>query len=299
MLLNQQLQFKDALNRLSSQSVEVEARLKESSFRIKEDIVQDLNQARVLLERLNTEYQAAKKIEDEIRVVTRDIHETLIGARKRGLSGENILRESFSKFPQDIIQYDFKVRGKVVEYALILPNKKRIPIDSKWPASDLLSKLNIQEEGDSKEKLLNEIEKRVLEKVKEAKEYIDPSSTINQAFVALPDSIYFLCKKAHIEAHKNNVVLLPYSMSMPVILSVYNFYLQNFQNINIAEVENYLIKIKRDIERIDIILENSISKASVMIKNAYDEFKNITGKMRQDINFLYTQGQERSNENNS
>lgn len=290
LLLNQQMQFKDTINSLSSQTVAIEARLKENSFKIKEDLIQDLNQAKIMLEGLKTEQRTAKQKEDEIYDVARDIHETLIGGRKRGLSGENILREAFNKFPQDIIQFDFKVKGKVVEYALVLPNKKRIPIDSKWPASELIEKL--KDESYPRDKLLNEIEKKVMEKVKEAKEYIEPSSTVNQAMVALPDSVYFLCKKSHIEAHKNNVVLLPYSMSMPFILSVYNFYLQNMRSMNIQELDNYLTKIKSDIERIDGILENSVSRASVMIKNAYDELKNIVGKMNQDITFLYTSGEK-------
>ena len=48
-----------------------------------------------------------------------------------------------------MIDMNFHVNGKVVEYALVLANGKRLPIDSKWPSPDLLDRLNdeLQEPG--------------------------------------------------------------------------------------------------------------------------------------------------------
>lgn len=285
-ILEEQGNLRSLVNRLSAQVLEIEARIKENSFSIKEDLVRDLHQAQKAIENLRVEYQERKKVEEEIQAISRDIYQTLIGARKRGISGENILRESFSNFPRDLIEYDFKVGGKVVEYALVLPNKKRIPIDSKWPAQDLLEKWHKEEDPSLKERIFSEIERRVLNKVKEAGGYIDPSSTINQAIVPLPDSIFSLLRKAHIEAQKENVVLIPYSLSLPYILAIYSFYLRNLKSVNLEDLDNYLSKIEKDINTLKMILENSISRAVTMIKNAYDESRNILGKMEADLTLL-------------
>ncbi len=284
-ILTQQDAFKEDLVKLSSQVKEIESNLKQDSFRIKEELLGDLIRTQKIIENFKTIFEERERKKEEIRELTKKIYESLIGARKRGLAGENILKEAFSQLKTaDLIEYDFKIRGKVVEYALILPNKKRIAIDSKWPAYELLERLS--SEADNKEGILRKIEESVIKKVKEATQYIDPALTVNQAIVALPDSVYFLCKRAHLEAQKQNVLLIPYSLGTPFILALYKLYLENTYSVDFSDLKSYLQKTESDLKLLLEILENRIMKSKVMLENACLDYRNILGEMLRDIQHL-------------
>jgi len=79
---------------------------------------------------------------------------------------------------------------------------------------------------------------------------------------------------------------MPYSMSVPFILGMYNFYFQNLSQIDMLQLKDYLSKVENDLGKIDSILENSICRAGTMIKNAYEDFKNLLGGIRRNIMFI-------------
>src|SRR6266540_7377167 len=58
----------------------------------------------------------------------------LSGGQRTGRAGENILRESLAHLPPSMVVTDFRVNGKVVEFGLVMPDGRRLPVDSKWPA---------------------------------------------------------------------------------------------------------------------------------------------------------------------
>jgi len=209
-----------------------------------------------------------------------------LGSRSRGASGENILSEAFKLFPAGMIDYNFKVKGKPVEYALILSNQKRLPIDSKWVAEDLLAKLG--EESDlSKKKLLeDEIEKAILKKVKEVTQYIDPVTTIPQAIAAVPDAAFSACRKAHMEAFKDRVILMPYSMTIPYVLALYNLNQQYSRSLDMDNLEGHLSLLEKYVDNIDKVLENSISRGNTMVSNAYNECKKYVGEIKGSLAYL-------------
>jgi len=124
-----------------------------------------------------------------------------------------------------MIDTNFQVRGKVVEFALILPNGKRLPIDSKWVAGRLILELEKETDQQKRKKIIEEIEKEVFRRIKEVKQYVDPDLTWNQAIAAVPDSVYAVCRNAHLKAKDENVILMPYSMVLPLLLYIYRFHL--------------------------------------------------------------------------
>ncbi len=286
-ILTQQDAFKEDLHRVSLQVKELQSGLKEDSFKLKEELLKDLLKTQKIIENFKTVFEEREKKKEEIEELTKKIYESLIGARKRGLAGENILKEAFSQLKTaDLIEYDFKVKGKTVEYALILPNKKRIAIDSKWPAYELLERLNSETDNESKEEILRKIEENVIKKVKEAAQYIDPALTANQVIVALPDSVYFLCKKAHLEAQKQNVLLIPYSLGTPFVLALYKLYLENAYSIDLVDLRSYLQKMESDLKLLLEILENRLVKSKVMLENVCSDYRNILGEMLRNIQYL-------------
>ncbi|TMD12709.1 MAG: DNA recombination protein RmuC [Chloroflexi bacterium] len=125
----------------------VETRVVESSAGVRDVIGRELQEARVLVERIKADGEARRRMEEEVQASARRIESVLLGSRSRGAAGENILQDAFREFPPDMIETNYRVNGKVVEYALVLANARRLPIDSKWPSPELLDRLG-QDSGE-------------------------------------------------------------------------------------------------------------------------------------------------------
>lgn len=220
-------------------------------------------------------------MEEDVQASARRIETVLLGSRTRGAAGENILQDAFRQFPAEMIDMNFRVNGKVVEYALILANGKRLPIDSKWPSPELLDRLSdgLQEPG--KEVLLvQEIERVLRLKVREVKQYIDPAATLGFAVAAVPDPVFNACRRAHLEAYREGVILMPYSMTIPYVLALFRLHLQYAKSIDLENLEGYLQQIDDNVASLDRLLENSIARGSTMIQNAFTDAKRNLGQMR-------------------
>jgi DNA recombination protein RmuC len=238
---------------------------------------------RDLLEELRKRDEIRKEREREFLERIKRIDEIIAGTSAKGLSGEEILTETFKKLPPEMIETNFKVGGKVVEFALVLPNGKRLPIDSKWPAGNLLLKLEKEQDQEKRKEIIEEIEEKVIERIKEVKQYIDPNLTWSQAIVALPDSVFSVCKKAHLRARENNIILIPYSMVLPLLLYMYRLHLQYAISIDIENLQNHLLAISKNLDEMENILENKIYRGATMISNAYSEYKQYLSQIRSSI----------------
>ncbi len=258
----------------------VETRVVESAAKVKDSVREDLVKAREGIDHLKTVYEARRQLEEELRKATQRIEGVLVGSFSRGKSGENVLHEAFKQFPPDMIEYNFKVKGRTVEYALILPNKKRLPIDSKWPAAELLERLSQESDAEKKKKIERDIENELKKKVREVIQYIDEVTTTHQVIAAIPDAVFTACRRVHIEAFQQSVILMPYSMTIPYVLALYNLHLQFARSIDMDNLENYLRKVESSLNEIDKTLENSVARGATMIQNAYSECKKLVGEMR-------------------
>jgi len=241
----------------------------------KEDIGAIKVQAENILRTLQETYtrlETQRLIDEEIQRITKRLESALLGSKSKGEMGENILYESLRNFPPEMIDVNFKVNGKPVEYALILSDGKRLPIDSKW--------IGIDEES-------SDVEKAIAKKAKEVSQYIDPASTIPMAIAAVPDSVFAQCRQAHIRAYRENrVLIIPYSMAIPYILSLYNLHKSYTRNIDTERVNSYLSEIKTSINRLETILENNIARSISMTNNAYNEGKQILYRIRGAIDYI-------------
>ena len=80
----------------------------------------------------------------EGREVIKRLSTVLAGGASKGRAGENVLREHLAQLPPGMLVTDLRVGGKVVEFGLLLPDGRRLPIDSKWTA---LAELEALEDG--------------------------------------------------------------------------------------------------------------------------------------------------------
>ncbi|HVP58563.1 MAG TPA: DNA recombination protein RmuC [bacterium] len=274
------------LNKLEVALKGFEGKFAESTGDVKQAISKDVGDARRVLIELKTRFEDQTKRDDDIHMITRRIERVVVGARSRGTSGENILAEAFSQFPPEMIDKDFRVGGRVVEYAIVLPNKKRLPVDSKWSGVEILERIEAETDPVRIKRLEDEVEKAIRTKVKEVASYIDPTCTTTIAIAAVPDSIYGFCRKGHIDAFKLGVLLMAYSMVVPYVLALYHLHLQFARSIDFENVEAYITKIERSLDEVDKILENRVAKAGAMAASAYSDCKTLLGSMRAATTFL-------------
>jgi DNA recombination protein RmuC len=277
----QQGALAQSLQALQSSVQGVETRVLESSASVRDAIGKDLSEARLVVERLKVDAEERRRIEDDVQASARRIETVLLGSRTRGAAGENILQDAFRQFPPEMIDMNFRVNGKVVEYALVLANGKRLPIDSKWPSPELLERLTDSQQDPARETVLvQEIERVLRLKVRDVRQYIDPGSTLAFAVAAVPDPVFGACRRAHLEAYREGVILMPYSMTIPYVLALFRLHLQYARSIDLENLEGYLQQIDDNVAALDRLLENSIARGSTMIQNAFNDAKRNLGQMR-------------------
>lgn len=245
-----------------------------------------LEKTRELLEELKRRDEVRKEKEKEFLERIKRVDEIIAGTTAKGLSGEEILRETFKKLPPEMIDSNFQIRGKIVEFALVLPNGKRLPIDSKWPAGKLILELEKEENFERKKEIIGEIEKEVIKRIREVKQYIDPDLTWSQAIAAVPDSVYAVCKNAHLVARQENVILMPYSMVLPLLLYMYRLHLQYAISLDVENLQSHLMIIIKNLDEMDSILENKIYRGATMISNAYSEYKQLISRIKGSVEKL-------------
>jgi DNA recombination protein RmuC len=277
----QQAALGQSLLSLQSSVQGVESRVLESSAGVRDALGKDLLEARLVVERLKLDAEERRRIEDDVQASARRIESVLLGSRTRGAAGENILQDAFRQFPAEMIDMNFRVNGKVVEYALILANGKRLPIDSKWPSPELIDRLGEALQDPAREaSIVQEIERTLRLKVRDVRQYIDPSATLAFALAAVPDPVFNACRRAHLEAYREGVILMPYSMTVPYVLALFRLHLQYARSIDLENLEGYLQQIDENVIALDRLFENSIARGGTMIQNAYNDAKRNLGQMR-------------------
>lgn len=266
---------------------EVQRRLEGVEARLPDNLSFSVERLKETLGKIETELGARKELEERNRAAIQKIEAVLAGAQSRGAAGEGVLAEAFNQFPPEMGETQFKVNGKPVEFALVLPNRKRLAIDSKWPAVKELEQLSSENDETVRRELLGKIEKAVLKKVEEVTKYIDPATTASVAVAAVPDAAYFACRTAHIEAYKQRVLLMPYSLTIPFLLALYNLHLQFTRSIEQENLDAYLSQMEALLNQFEEKLENSVQRGATMITNAYLELRERISQMRGTLTTLH------------
>jgi DNA recombination protein RmuC len=239
-----------------------------------------------LIDHLRVDYEARKQAEEESRRIVKRIESVIVGSYSKGQAGENILHETFKLFPREMIAYNFPINGKVVEFGLVLSDKKVLPIDSKWPATTLLVALDEEKDERVRLSIIDRIEKEVSRRIREVCQYIDPDMTAPWAVAAVPDAVFSVCKRAYLDAYKKHVILMSYSMTIPYVLTFYSLHLQYSKTVDIENLQSHLLTIGRQLDEMEQILENKIARGNTMVSNAYGEYKQLISKVRASVAYI-------------
>jgi DNA recombination protein RmuC len=231
-----------------------------------------------------TEIKAHEKADKELaaRVAesVRRLETVIAGTQSKGAAGENILEQIFANLPQEWQVRDFKIGGKPCEFGLRLPTNLILPIDSKWPATDLLERYAAAASPDEQRRLRDEIERCVLSKAKEVEKYVDPSVTVNLGVAVVPDAVYDLCSGARVEAFQMNVAIISYSMFTPYLLLVYQMALNTSQSVDMQKLNSFLGTIDKVARELHDEIDGRLSRGITMIANARDDLRVHAGKLQ-------------------
>ena len=243
-----------------------------------------------VLQQFKTRQEERNKWEEEysnsIRGSIKNIEHLFKGSKSKGMAGENILREIFKVFPPELIVFDYRVEGKPVEFGLKLPDGRIVPMDSKVVAMEEMAQLATEENEEVRQRLIRKVETEVMKKIKEVAEYIHPPITWDRALMMVPDPIYALLKESFTKAYSQSVILIPFSMAIPYILTFLDLHKKTLATYDEQQVRAFLEDLDRALGEMDTVLENQIARGNTMIGNAYTEYKKLVGKIRGRMTYL-------------
>jgi hypothetical protein len=245
-----------------------------------EQLREGLDGARRALDELRVREQERRAYDDEHRQVVRRLATVLAGGASKGRAGEHVLREHLSGLPPTMLVHDFRVGGKVVEFGLLLPDGRRLPIDSKWTAVAELEALDRAADPTERDACARAVEKAVVLRAREVAQYLDPSVTAPIAVAAIPDAAYGVLKRAHADAYAKGVVIVPYASALPIVLFLYSL-VQRYGDA--ADVQASLAEVAGVLDSMEAVVENRFAKAATMLTNGTDEFRSQLGKARGSI----------------
>ncbi len=241
---------------------------------------QEIASFRGALEALRVREEERRGREEESWAVLHKVAAVLSGGQRTGRAGENVLRESLAHLPPSMVVSDFRVNGKVVEFGLVLPDGRRLPIDSKWPAERELQALAGATDPIERDRLVRIIERTVIDRAREVGGYRDPAVTASVGVAAVPDAAYQVLRRAHSEAYRQGVIVIPYSMALPVVLFLHSL----VSRFGMAgDVEACLSDLSRMLDAVENTLENKVARASAMLVNGTEELRGHMGKARTTV----------------
>ncbi|MGH2545408.1 MAG: DNA recombination protein RmuC [Actinomycetota bacterium] len=237
----------------------------------------DLGRVRELVEGLRAGADARARAEGPVWEAVRRLEAVLAGGGARGRPGENLLEEALSHLPPGILVRDFAVGGKRVEFALALPDGRRLPVDSKWTAVRELTALEAEDDPRARETLRRRVEDEVARRAREVEGYLDASITTPFAVACVPDAAFAACRKAHADAFVGGVVIVPYSSALPVLLSLFVLAARYG---GVSDVRDCLAELDSVLGAMEQTLEHKVARASTMLTNAAHDWRTQVGRAR-------------------
>jgi DNA recombination protein RmuC len=237
----------------------------------------EITEFRGALEELRVRDEERRGREEEVWGVLHRVAGVLAGGQRTGRAGENVLREALAHLPPSMIVSDFRVNGRVVEFGLILPDGRRLPIDSKWPADRELIAMQEADDPAEIDRLGRLIERIVTERAREVAQYRDPAVTAPVGVAAVPDAAYAVLRRAHADAYRQGVIVVPYSMALPIVLFLHGL-VSRFGSS--GDVDGCLRDLSALLDAMESTLENKVARASTMLSNGAEELRAEVGKAR-------------------
>ncbi|MGI8426967.1 MAG: DNA recombination protein RmuC [Actinomycetota bacterium] len=230
--------------------------------------------------------EARRALEEQSTQAVARIERSLAGSYSKGRMGENLLAAALSEFPPEMLERDFTVGGRVCEFALRLADGKVMPIDSKWPACDLLEELEAAVDPKVKDQIRRRVEKAVELRIKDVGAYIDSSLTGPLAIMAVPDPIYACCRKVHDSARAAGVSILPYSTAVPLLLSIWNLHRAYGRDLDADKLLGSLNQVASDLTAVSSFVEGQLCRGLTQAQNAVSGIRPLIASAKACLNVV-------------
>lgn len=261
----------------------LKAQLNEPFISLKERL-HDLNEIRRELQRLYLAESLLKDLREELFKLSQ-----IFISRASGKAGERALEDLLSAFPSHILKRDLRLSSGEVEFALVLPGEKYLPIDSKFVAPEILKKEALSPEDE------RELLKRVRARAKELKPYLKDEKSPGFAIMTCPDGIFpYLQRRLYEELEREKIILLPYSL-LPSVLLFIHFLWERFGKVleenkiseGLSNFEKWILELERDLEKLSRELKSA--------ENLLNKLKETHHLLKRDFLKLLDHSQSSSN----
>jgi DNA recombination protein RmuC len=247
----------------------------------------ELSNARAELSQIQAQARVRADMDLRVAESVRRLETIIAGTQSKGAAGENILDVVFSKLPAEWQVRNFTVGNKTVEFGLRLPNNLVLPIDSKWPATDLLERFSACDDLAERLRLRAQIETVVLAKAREVRKYLDPGRTLGFGVAAVPDAVYDVCSAVRCDCFDLNVVLVAYSMFVPYLLLVFQTVLRASQDIDLEKLDAYLRTAEDSVKFVQQELDGRFARALTMLGNSRDDMSVHLSKINSSLTSVH------------
>lgn len=266
---------------------------KSSQRRLEDDLKKALQRIDTLQAHLEERHkQEEEKAKTQIESLKR-LEGTLLGSKSAGILGENIVRDQMKKILPDWVVSNFKIGSSVVEFGFRLFDGRIIPIDSKIVAIDKVRQLPEAETAKEREPLSREINHEMGKKIKEVSRYIDPKTTYHKAIVTVPDAVYgILDMEVFADATRSNVLVLPYSMLVPFLLTILDLERKSQSTLSQQRMQVFLSNLRKNLVELRGLMDDSIARGNKMISNAYERITAILGSIEVNLESLEASKEE-------
>lgn len=187
----------------------------------------DLGSAREITRNIADQVRLLATMEEAIRRIDTSVGEltAMLLGRRSGQAGERVVERLLSPIPDDWLERDISLGRGRVEFALKMPGGYLVPLDSKFVAPEITSRLTPDNEGDERQQQqaiqqINELVKKRAQEI--AERYLVDERSLGFGIAAVPDAAYDACKSAiQTSAQRHQIVIVPYSLLLPYTLSLY------------------------------------------------------------------------------
>lgn len=214
-----------------------------------------------------------RRVDERNADVLRRLELLMAGTATKGAAGESVVDALIRQLPPEWQVRDLRIEGKVVEFGLRLPNGLVVPIDSKWPATNLLEELAAANDPAEAARLRQQLVTAVRTKMEEVRKYLHPEVTAGFAIAAVPDAVYELATEAQVDGLRMNVVLLGYGSLIPYLMLVIQMAIRSGTTIDLEKLAGALHGLRRTFEEMHDELDGRFSRALAMLQNSRDDLR--------------------------
>ena len=115
---------------------------------------------------------------------------------------------------------------------------------------------------------------------------IDASLTAPLAVMAVPDAVYACCRKAHRLAKDARVLIVSYSLAVPVLMAVWNLYGAYTREVDEAQALARIHEVSFHLQEMGDRIEGQLSRGLKMAGNAAAEMRTLVMSARTSLDAI-------------